>query len=173
MKKLAAALLVASLAFLPACSQNSKKDRRGTPVLAPQAVQPQVNPHAGMGQTAPVTYDISNSVAPEVAAIYSGVMLQITDLKNHETISAEIPFGEVVEVEGTPLIIAVSRYYPDFIMSENGYGTRSMEENNPAAMVTITGVEQEFSGWLFTLYPDVHPFENPDYDIALEKAIKK
>ena len=171
MKKLATALLVASLALLPSCSQNSKKDRRGTPVLAPQTqTQSATDPHQHSGS---VSYDDGNSVSPDILAIYSGVVLQITDLKNHETISVEIPFGEVIEVDGTPLKISVSRYFPDFIMSENGYGTRSMQENNPAAMVTITGVEQEFSGWLFTLYPDVHPFENPDYDIALERAISK
>jgi hypothetical protein len=178
---------------LMACSQNSRKgsDRQGNPVpvnttvdinsheghdhempgdtaaAAPAATDP-ASPHvAGVGAVEP------DAVSPEVAAVYSGVILKLVDVNTHEASTMDVPFGETVAIEGTNLSITVSSFFPDFVMTETCYGTRTMDQNNPGAKVTVTGGEQEFSGWIFKLYPDMHPFENPNYDVILEGGILK
>jgi hypothetical protein len=30
-----------------------------------------------------------------------------------------------------------------------------------------------FGGWIFTNFPDVHPFEHPRYSLRLASAVKK
>jgi cytochrome c biogenesis protein len=52
--------------------------------------------------------------------------------------------------------ILVSRFIPDFVLGENNAPeTRSLEPNNPAALVEgWRGGEKVFDGWVFAAYPD-------------------
>jgi cytochrome c biogenesis protein len=52
--------------------------------------------------------------------------------------------------------IAVRQFVPDFVIGEgNQIQTRSMEPNNPAALIEVwKGEERVYSGWSFAKYPD-------------------
>lgn len=52
--------------------------------------------------------------------------------------------------------VAVSRFVPDFVIGEgNQVQTRSLEPNNPAALIEVyKGDEKVYSGWTFAKYPD-------------------
>jgi cytochrome c biogenesis protein len=71
-----------------------------------------------------------------------------------------IPVGgrkDLEDAEGTA--IAVTRFFPDFVLNAgNEPGTRSDEPNNPAALVeAYRRGEKIASGWVFANYPDFAP----------------
>jgi len=73
----------------------------------------------------------------------------------------KIKVGEKMALEDGVEIEAL-RFLPDFVLDENRQpSTRSLEPNNPAALVKVTrSGESLFSGWLFARFPDfsrLHP----------------
>jgi len=52
--------------------------------------------------------------------------------------------------------------------------TSADQTTNPAAKIIVTENGQEvFKGWLFELYPTVHPFNHPKYTLSLAGYEKK
>lgn len=159
-------LIVLTAVFLFAalgCSQNSKKPGEGSK----EVVQSQPRQ---MAAPSPVTH---NHIDEKLLEIYSGVELEIRDTHTGKASKQIIPFNTATKLEGTPLTAEVTLFYPDFYMTEQGYGTKTTEPNNIAAKLKITGSTPEFDGWLFVSFPDVHPYENPNYSIILVNAVKK
>jgi cytochrome c biogenesis protein len=54
-------------------------------------------------------------------------------------------------------MVGVARFLPDFVLGdENVPETRSLQPNNPAALVEgFVGTEKVFSGWIFANFPDM------------------
>jgi cytochrome c biogenesis protein len=70
--------------------------------------------------------------------------------------------------------LAVRRFVPDFVIGEgNQVQSRSMEPNNPAALVEVwKGEERVYSGWSFAKYPDFgegHKVGQASYSFILKK----
>ncbi|MDR2400122.1 MAG: DUF2155 domain-containing protein [Deferribacteraceae bacterium] len=149
-------VLLAVLLFA-ACSQNSKKSgaapfRASTPSASPA----------------------TQTIADDILARYSGVTVEILEYETGKKTAVDIPFNETVQAEGFPLAISILQFYPDFKMSEgSNFFTASLEPNNVAARVNIVSDGYEFSGWLFAEYPDMHPLDNPKYNVILLKALEK
>ncbi len=179
MKKLSVLTLCILLAFTVACSQNSKKRTAGampvnpTPQTAEQA--PEGTPGEGAHANIPATkFEVNKEgVDSSITALYKGITIRLTDRKTKQSKDIVIPFSTPTKLEGTPLTVTVTQFYPDFMMSETGYGTRTNEPNNPGAKVKIEGGTPEFDGWLFVNFPDIHPYDNPDYNVVLINAVKK
>lgn len=71
--------------------------------------------------------------------------------------SLSLKVGERLAVEDPDFThLAVRQFVPDFVMGEgNEVQTRSLEPNNPAALVDVwKGEERVYSGWTFAKYPD-------------------
>jgi cytochrome c biogenesis protein len=70
--------------------------------------------------------------------------------------------------------LAVRRFVPDFVIGEgNQVQSRSMEPNNPAALVEVwKGEERVYSGWSFAKYPDFgegHKVGQASFSFILKK----
>ncbi len=169
MKKLFTLSLVALFTLtLGACSQNNKRpssSNNSAPAAQSNAEQ--------MEYTAPARALAPAVIPDEIKAAYSGVVITVRDLKKETSKDVTVHFDETVKIDGTPLIVNIEQFYPDFVMSQDGYSTRSMEPNNVAAKIHVTGIEPEFNGWLFAGFPGVHPFESTEYDILIKDAVKK
>jgi len=84
----------------------------------------------------------------------------------------KIKVGEKMVLENGIEIEAL-RFLPDFVLDENRQpSTRSLEPNNPAALVKITrSGESLFSGWLFGRFPDfssLHPGKSSALNLELK-----
>jgi cytochrome c biogenesis protein len=64
--------------------------------------------------------------------------------------------GQPAAVEGEDITLTATRFLPDFVLDEkNQPSTRSLELNNPAALIRGERGEAEvFSGWIFAKFPD-------------------
>ena len=105
----------------------------------------------------------------QVKERFKGVELVVNSKTGGKNIHIDVGIGETVDVADTSLNIEIEAYYPDFIMDElNGIVTKSLDEKNPSAKIKIYKEHNLiFDGWLFKNYPDVHPFDDDEYDIRL------
>jgi len=177
MKKVAVLFLCVLLLFVAACSQNSGKRKTNavSPVVPTQDRQNNaVNTGKSEQKGMPVEFNINKEgLDASILELYNGINIKITNRKTQVAQEKFIPFMTPVKLEGTPLTITVTNFLPDFVMTEGGYTTRSYEPNNPGAKVKITGGTPEFEGWLFVNFPDIHPYDNPDYNVVMINADKK
>ncbi|MDR2884878.1 MAG: DUF2155 domain-containing protein [Deferribacteraceae bacterium] len=169
MKKIFLIVIVVSMAaFIAGCSQNAKKDTSAA-ATAPATTTAQ-EPAA---PAAVVADKASETVLPELTALYAGVTLKVTNLKDNSTEELVIPFGADTKLGKSPLTVKVVQFMPDFVINEGGYASKTLEPNNVGAKVIISGAEPAFNGWLFASYPDIHPYESAEFKVILINAVKK
>ena len=180
MKKLF--ILLISFAFL-ACSQNTVKEdeSKDEPVkkVSTQQVQKTENPHQQQVENPhankPAAPQKKIIVPKEVSAKYKSVIIEVGYKTTNKTVDTDVLIGQKAEVPGTPLVIEVEAYLPDFTMDQNSLMTsKSANENNPAAKVKVFKEGKlVFDGWLFKKFPDVHPFEDPEYKLRFKSSVTK
>ncbi len=161
-------LVLSMLLLVSACSQNTnRKDFE----LSNNNNQISISPDqasAGMKVTQPI------ELLPEISKVYSGIKIAAVSKKNNKRVEIVVPFNEVVTIGETGLSIATKSYYTDFTINAGGVKNVSMEEKNPGAKVTITEKDKQiFDGWLFQNFPDMHPFEHPEWKIIMVSGVKK
>jgi hypothetical protein len=110
----------------------------------------------------------------EVISVFKKLTLRITDKHNNKSFEIVAPMGKKINIDNTSLAVEILEYYPDFVMGEDrGVVTKSLDERNPAAKVNIYKEEKIiFKGWLFAKFPDIHAFEDSDYDVKLVSSAK-
>src|SRR5262249_659069 len=113
-------------------------------------------------------------VPAEVEQAYSGVRLSWKDSKSGKDGLVEVPLGGTAKLPGSDLEIRGDAYLPAFSMSQGAITSSGIEEANPAARITVSEKGQEiFGGWIFTRFPDVHPFQHPRYTLRLVGGIRR
>jgi len=81
--------------------------------------------------------------------------------------------GQPAPVEGEDFTLTAARFLPDFVLDEkNQPSTRSLELNNPAALIRAERAGAEiFSGWVFAKFPDfaqMHQAEESEFKTELK-----
>ncbi|QWR77502.1 DUF2155 domain-containing protein [Candidatus Magnetomonas plexicatena] len=113
-------------------------------------------------------------VPDDVKNTWESVKLLITDKKTAKKETPEIKLNTDYKINGTDIVIKVGQFLPDFRMDTITITSMSNEPNNPAVNVTITeGGKEIFTGWLYSKFPDVHPFEHNKYAVTLVEGIRK
>lgn len=168
-------IILLTCAAIFGCSQNAKKE--GVPI-APSDTTKQENGSSEKAAAPMGKQNIKASKAdellPEVASVYSGIVVGIANVKTGTNTEIEVPFNTEVKIQGSPFAITVQSLFPDFIMVEGGVANKSTKEGNPGAKVIIKkGSEVAFDGWLFQKFPDAHGFEDPDYKVIMLKTSPK
>ncbi len=65
-------------------------------------------------------------------------------------------------------------FLPAFSMAGGVVTSDGVEAQNPAARITVVEKGQEiFGGWIFTRFPDVHPFTHPRFKLLLEGGVPR
>jgi hypothetical protein len=89
---------------------------------------------------------------------------------NAEEVTVDLD-GEWTFPDGR-LTIKVLEFLPDLRIDNKIYTSASNEPNNPAAHVVIHDGDHElFDGWLFSEFPQVHPFNHPRFGITLKEGV--
>ena len=135
-----------------------------------QAAGDQGQPGQQGGQQTPNRVDIP----PEVQEAYSGIRIQWKDSQSGKEGTLDVPLGGSAKIPGSNLEIQGEIYLPAFAMSATTITSSGVEEQNPAARIGVAEDGKEiFGGWIFTRFPDVHPFEHPRYSLRLAGGIPK
>ncbi|HTY40234.1 MAG TPA: hypothetical protein VMH79_00025 [Thermoanaerobaculia bacterium] len=137
---------------------------------ASQAAGVAGGPGGGSGADVPTRLE----VPPEVQAAFGGIRLSWTQKSDGKTGVLEIPLGSGVPLPDPSLVVRADAYLPSFTMGGGAITSQGVEEQNPAARITVFEKGKEiFAGWIFARFPDVHPFVNPTYQLHLEGGLPK
>lgn len=84
-----------------------------------------------------------------------------------------IKIGEEASVSGSDLKLKVTYFLPNFKMDALTITSPSNDPANPAAYVIIYEKSKEiFKGWMYSKYPEIHPFEHKLYKITLKEGVR-
>ena len=127
-------------------------------------------PGGGEGSAVPTRLE----VPPEVQAAYSGIRLRWKDASNGKEGVIEVPLGGGTPLPDPSIVVRADVFLPAFSMGGGVLTSDGVEPQNPAARITVFEKGQEvFGGWVFTRFPDVHPFTHPRFKLLLEGGVKR
>jgi hypothetical protein len=113
-------------------------------------------------------------VPPEVARTYSAIRLTWKDSGSGKEGALDVPLGGSARIPGSDLEVRADVFLPAFTMAAEEITSNGVALTNPAARITVLDKGNEvFGGWIFTNFPDVHPFEHPRFSLRLAGAVKK
>jgi hypothetical protein len=131
-------------------------------------------PEAGLGQGGANQIPTRLEVPPEVEKAYSGVKIAWTDKAGGKSGVIEVPLGGATPLPDPSLVVRADVFLPAFTMGGGAITSDGVEPNNPAARITVFEKGKEiFGGWVFTRFPDVHPFTHPRFELRLEGGVPK
>ena len=129
---------------------------------------------AGGGKELGETVPTRLVVPPEVTAAYSAIKLGWKDSETGKAGTVEVPIGGLAPLPGSDLEIRADVFLPSFSMSAEEITSTGTGEENPAARITIREKGNEiFAGWIFTRFPEVHPFQHPRFSLRLEGGVPR
>ncbi len=131
---------------------------------------------AGSGMNAGPGADVPTrlEVPPEVAHAYSGIKLIWKDKSDGKEGTIEVPLGGGTPLPDPSLVVRADVFLPAFTMGGGAITSDGIEPQNPAARITVFDKGKEiFGGWIFTRFPDVHPFTHPRFELHLEGGVPK
>jgi hypothetical protein len=113
-------------------------------------------------------------VPPEVREAYSGVRLRWKDATSGKEGVVDVPIGEGVPLPDPSVVVRADVFLPAFSMGGGVLTSDGVEAQNPAARITVfEGGKEIFGGWIFTRFPDVHPFTHSRFQLLLEGGVPR
>jgi hypothetical protein len=113
-------------------------------------------------------------VPPEVAQAWSGIRLGWKDKQSGKEGTVDVPLGEASPLPEPSLVVRADAFLPAFTMGGGAITSDGVEAKNPAARITVFEKGKEiFAGWIFTRFPDVHPFTHPRFQLRLEGGVPR
>lgn len=163
-----AALSLAMLG-LPGCRrQEAKAPVAAAPTTATPAP---VNPHAGMPLPA-ARKEAVVQLPDSVKAKWKAVKITVVDIPTKKETTYTVKLGSDFAIPGTGLMLKPLAFVPDFTMDNGLITTKTETTANPATQIRVTeGGQEVFKGWLFTKFPDIHPFEHTRVAIRMTGSV--
>jgi hypothetical protein len=129
---------------------------------------------AGGGKELGETVPTKLVVPPEVTAAYSAIKLGWKDSETGKEGTVEVPIGGSAPLSGSDLEIRADVFLPSFSMSAEEITSTGTGQENPAARIAVLEKGNEiFAGWIFTRFPEVHPFQHPRFSLRLEGGVPR
>ncbi|MGB9808152.1 MAG: cytochrome c biogenesis protein ResB [Thermosulfidibacteraceae bacterium] len=100
-----------------------------------------------------------------IASIDRGTLtIRIKDKKSNETDDLMVPIGGEATSKKLNIKVKVLSFLPDLIITEQGPTTRSMELNNPAALIEVEGNNVKERAWIFAFFRSIHQDPNSPFE---------
>jgi hypothetical protein len=113
-------------------------------------------------------------VPPEVTAAYSAIRLGWKDSETGKKGTVEVPIGGSAPLPGSDLEIRADVFLPSFSMTAEAITSTGTGQENPAARIAVLEKGKDlFAGWIFTRFPEVHPFQHPRFSLKLEGGVPR
>ncbi|HKD12190.1 MAG TPA: hypothetical protein VKE50_08945 [Thermoanaerobaculia bacterium] len=126
------------------------------------------------GNSSTQTVPTQLNVPPEVLKAYSGIQLHWRDATSGNEGTLEVPLQGTAKVPDSDLQVRADVFLPAFTMTAESITSTGVDPSNPAARIAVIQKGQEiFTGWIFTRFPDVHPFQHPRFALRLEGGVAR
>jgi hypothetical protein len=103
---------------------------------------------------------------------WKAVKLMVEDKQANASKDYKVKLGSELVIPDSNLVIKVLDFLPDLKIEGNTFTTASDELLNPSVHIKVLEDGQEvFDGWLFQLFPSVHPFRHDRFNILLREPI--
>ncbi len=167
------ALVVAAAVSAPACRERGRPDPAVRMAVAHErAIEPSGGAGGGSGPGADVPTQLA--IPPEVAHAYTGIRIAWKDRTDGKEGVIEVPLGGGTPLPDPSLVVKAEAFLPAFTMGGGAITSDGVEPTNPAARIGVFEKGQQiFGGWIFTKFPDVHPFTHKRFELRLEGGIRK
>ena len=172
MKRTAFAVLALALGLFgaAACREQGRPDPNIRMAVSHDRAAEDERGGGGEGSGVPTRLE----VPPEVQAAYSGIKLRWKDASNGEEGVIDVPLGGGTPLPDPSLVVRADVFLPAFSMGGGVLTSDGVEPQNPAARITVFEKGREiFGGWIFTRFPDVHPFTHPRFKLLLEGGVQR
>ncbi len=112
-------------------------------------------------------------VVPEaVQGKWKAVKLMLQDKKTNEITEHTVKLGEEWTIPESQIKVKVREFLPDLIIQGTTFTSVSNELKNPAVRISISENGKElFTGWLFSLFPTMHPFQHERFAVTLKDVV--
>lgn len=129
---------------------------------------------AGKGATEGSEVPTRLEVPPEIQKSYSGIKISWKDKSDGKQGTIDVPLGGGVPLPDPSLVVRADVFLPAFTMGGGAITSDGVAPQNPAARITVFDKGKEiFGGWIFTRFPDVHPFTHPRFSLHLEGGVAR
>ncbi len=114
-------------------------------------------------------------VVPDaVKAAWKAVKIDVEYKKTKSKKTLTVPLHSDTKIADTDMTLKVGDFLPHFAMTADSITSNSNNLENPAVSVDVVqGGKIVFHGWLFSKFPDIHPFQNDTIGLKLAEAVKK
>jgi len=167
MRRLAAILAAAAVSG-SACRERGRPDPNIRMAVSHERAQ--AEPAGGAAEGVPTRLE----VPPAVQQAYSGIRLRWKDSTDGKEGVIEVPLGSETPLPDPSLVVRADVFLPAFSRGGGVLTSDGVEPQNPAARITVFEKGKEiFGGWIFTRFPDVHPFTHPRFRLQLEGGVPR
>jgi hypothetical protein len=172
----------AALMVSPGCKERGRPDPNVRMAISHERIDgvvgggPTQGQAQAQGQGAGPGSDVPNrlEVPPEVQHAYTGIKVSYKDKSDGKEGVLDVPLGGGTPLPDPNLVVRADVFLPNFTMGGGAITSDGVEPQNPAARITVFDKGKEiFGGWIFTRFPDVHPFTHPRFQLHLEGGIPK
>lgn len=166
-------LAVGLAAAGPACRERGRPDPTVRMAVSHERA---IEPSGGMSEGGPTGASVPAQLAipPEVAHEYTGIRLTWKDKSDGKSGTIEIPLGGETTLPDPSILVKTDAFLPAFTMGGGSITSEGVEPTNPAARIAVFEKGQQiFGGWIFTKFPDVHPFTHKRFELRLEGGVRK
>jgi len=174
MKGTVLAGLMVVLAMAVGCKKNE-------PSYAPPAAPPSYSQNGGApgGAMSSAPADIPKiegggvTVIPDVVkGKWKAVVLVVEDKTQKQNKEYTVELGKTLQIPNTKLTVDVLEFLPDMKIENSTFTSVTNEPNNPAVHVIVKEEGKEvFKGWLFSLFPTIHPFQHAQFGVTLKEGV--
>ena len=172
---------VCILVSLWSCQKKEEQPVPKAPMQSPMAQPSDLNqPMPPQGQMAAPHGDAVKKeqktvqVPEDIKKSWGKVKLVFTDKAAKKSTEYVVNLGSELAIPGTDLKVAVGEFLPDFKIMGSTITSGSNEPNNPGVQVEIFEKGKSiFKGWLYSKFPDMHPFEHEKYGLNLKEGVRK
>ncbi len=130
-------------------------------------------PPAGMPQNMPKV-DRKVVVSKEVKSTWKAVKLAVENKAAKTKKEYTVNVGSELAIPNTKMTVKVLNFLPDFKMTDKEFTSSSNKPNMPAAQVAVFENGKEiWNNWLFSLQPQIHPFQHDSIGLLLVAGVSK
>ncbi len=114
------------------------------------------------------------TVPDAVKSSWKAVKIEVEYKKAKSKKVLTVPVNSDAKVPDTDMTLKVGAFLPHFAMTADSITSNSNNLENPAVAVDVVqGGKPVFHGWLFSKFPDIHPFQNDAIGLKLVEGVKK